>query len=76
VYPVRAAREKRRGERAAGGHQLERELEIVAGGEKIELNPFTESIVLNTLVGLLGSLRGLNMNAEVRVVVKPKAGRE
>ena len=55
---------------------MERELEIVAGGEKIELNPFTESIVLNTLVGLLGSLRGLNMNAEVRVVVKPKAGRQ
>ena len=54
---------------------MERELEVMAGGEKVELNPFTESIVLNTLVGLLGSLRGVNMNAEVRVVVKPKAAR-
>jgi hypothetical protein len=54
---------------------MERELEIVAGGEKIELNPFTESIVLNTLVGLLGSLRGVNMDGEVRLVVKPKARR-
>ena len=54
---------------------MERELEIVAGGEKIDLNPFTESIVLNTLVGLLGSLHGVDMNGEVRVVVKPKARR-
>ena len=54
---------------------MERELEIMAGGEKIELNPFTERIVLNTLVGMLGSLRGVDMNAEVRLVVKPKARR-
>ncbi|MCX7039321.1 MAG: hypothetical protein NT005_09355 [Spirochaetes bacterium] len=54
---------------------MERELEIMAGGEKIELNPFTESIVLNTLVGMLGSLRGVDMNAEVRLVVRPKARR-
>ena len=54
---------------------MERVLEIVAGGEKVDLNPFTERIVLNTLVGMLGSLRGVDMNAEVRVVVKPKAGR-
>ena len=52
---------------------MERELEIVAGGEKIDLNPFTENIVLNTLVGLLGSLRGVDMNAEVRVAVRPRA---
>lgn len=55
---------------------MERELEIVAAGGKIELNPFTEAVVLNTLVGLLGSLRGVDMNAEVRIVVKPKARRE
>jgi hypothetical protein len=54
---------------------MERELEIVAAGEKIELNPFTESIVLNTLVGMLGSLRGVDMNAVVRLVVRPKARR-
>lgn len=52
---------------------MEREIEIVAGGRRIELNPFSEAIVVNTLVGLLGSLKGVSTEAEIRLVLKPRA---
>jgi len=54
---------------------MERDIEIVAAGEKVELNPFAEAIVVNTLVGLLGSLKGIAMDGEIRLVLKPKARR-
>jgi len=54
---------------------MERDIEIVAAGGKVELNPFAEAIVINTLVGLLGSLKGMNLDGEVRIVLKPKARR-
>ena len=54
---------------------MEREIEIIAAGQKIELNPFSEAIVINTLVGLLGSLKGVKTDSEIRVTMKPKARR-
>jgi hypothetical protein len=54
---------------------MERDIEIMAAGQKVELNPFAESIVVNTLVGLLGSLKGVTLDGEVRIVLKPKARR-
>jgi hypothetical protein len=53
---------------------VEREVQIVCGGQAIELNPFTTRIVLNTLLGLLGSLHGVDTNAEIHLTVKPKGG--
>ncbi len=54
---------------------MEREIEIVSAGQKIELNPFSETVVINTLVGLLGSLKGVKTDAEIRLVLRPKARR-
>jgi hypothetical protein len=52
---------------------MEHEVEIVAAGRKVELNPFTESIVANTIAGLLGSLKGVDLGREVSIALKPKA---
>jgi hypothetical protein len=54
---------------------MEYEVEIVAAGRKVEMNPFAESIVGNTLAGLLRSLKGVDLDKEIRLVLKPKAGR-
>lgn len=54
---------------------MDREIEIVAAGQKIELNPFSEAIVINTLVGLLGSLKGVATDGEIRLVLRPTARR-
>ena len=67
VYPAAAAKEKRRDQ------GMEHEVEIVAAGRKVELNPFTESIVANTIAGLLGSLKGVDLGREVSIALKPKA---
>jgi hypothetical protein len=52
---------------------MEHDLEIVAAGRKIDLNPFAQSIVSSTLAGLLGALKGIDLGTEIRVVLKPKA---
>jgi hypothetical protein len=52
---------------------MEHDVEIVAGGRKIELNPFAESIVSSTIAGLLGALKGIDLGTEIRVVLKPNA---
>ena len=54
---------------------MEHDIEIVAAGKKVELNPFAESIVVNTLAGLLGSLKDVKLDGEIRVVLKPKSRR-
>ena len=54
---------------------MEHEVEIVASGQKIELNPFAESIVVNVMAGLLKSLKGVSLDKEVRVVLRPKPRR-
>jgi hypothetical protein len=54
-------------------NSMEHEVEILAAGQKVELNPFAESIVVNVVAGLLKSLKGVNLDKEVRVVLKPKA---
>jgi hypothetical protein len=54
---------------------MEHEVEIMAAGRKVELNPFAESIVGSTLAGLLRSLKGVDLDKEIRLVLKPKAGR-
>jgi hypothetical protein len=75
VYPAAVAREKGHLGRRAGRKGMERDIEIVAAGEKVELNPFSEAIVINTLVGLLGSLKGVKTDSEIHVVLRPKRTR-
>jgi len=48
---------------------MDRKMEIVSGGERVELNGFSQRIVLGTLLGLLGSLHGVDPGAELRVTI-------
>ncbi len=50
---------------------MERSLEILSGGKKVPLNGFARKVVLNTLLGLLGSLHEVDPEAEIRVTIKP-----
>ncbi len=50
---------------------MERDLEIVAGGKKVWLNGFVKTIVLNTVLALLGSLHDVEMESELRITVGP-----
>jgi hypothetical protein len=49
---------------------MARNVEITAGGNKVVLNEFTEKIVLNTLLGLIGSLHDVDPDREIRIVIK------
>jgi hypothetical protein len=51
---------------------MARSVEIVAGGDTVDLNEFTAKIVLNTLLGLLGSLHGVEIDKEIRIVIPAK----
>jgi hypothetical protein len=48
---------------------MERELQLVVGGARVPLNDFAHRVVLNTLLGLLGSLRDVDTSQEIRIVV-------
>jgi hypothetical protein len=52
---------------------MEREIQIQSGGRAIELNAFSQSIVSTTIVALVGSLRGVDPEGEIRIVVKAAA---
>ena len=49
---------------------MDREIEILSAGKKVELNAFAERIVLSTLLGLLESLQGVGAGEEIRVTIK------
>jgi hypothetical protein len=51
---------------------MARSVEIVADGSRVDLNEFTGNIVLNTLLGLLGSLHDVDTDKEIRVVIPAK----
>ncbi len=48
---------------------MARSVEIVAGGSTVNLNEFTEKIVVNTLLGLLGSLHDVDPDKEIRILI-------
>jgi hypothetical protein len=48
---------------------MERDLSITSGDELVGLNGFVKRIVLNTLLGMLGSLHDLNTNQEIRITI-------
>ena len=52
---------------------MARNVEILAGGSKVSLNEFTEKIVLNTLLGLVGSLHDVEVDQEIRIVIPRSA---
>ncbi len=50
---------------------MDREIQIESGGKRVELNQFSHRVVVNTILGLVGSLHDVDPNAELRIVVKP-----
>jgi len=50
---------------------MPRDLQIVSAGKKVPLNEFATKVVLNTLVGLVGSLSDVDMGAEIVITLKP-----
>ncbi len=48
---------------------MARSVEIIAGGSPVEMNEFTQKIVLNTLLGLLGSLHDVDLDKEIRILI-------
>jgi hypothetical protein len=49
---------------------MERQIQIESQGRPVELTEFPRSNVLNTIVALVGSLRGVDPDGEIRIVVK------
>lgn len=49
---------------------MDRDIEVEASGRRVELNAFARSIVRNTVVALVGSLRDVDPDGEIRIVVK------
>ncbi len=50
---------------------MERELKLEVDGKAVVLNAFSRKIVLNTFLGLVGSLHDVDLGKEIRIVVKP-----
>jgi hypothetical protein len=51
---------------------MDREINVESNGRAVELKGFAASIVANTVVALVGSLRDVDPDGEIRVVVKAK----
>jgi hypothetical protein len=50
---------------------MSHDLQIVSAGKKVPLNEFARKVVLNTLMGLLGSLSDVDMGGEILITLKP-----
>ena len=50
---------------------MDRELELHCAGKRVAMNRFTRSVVLNTLLGLLRSLKGVEADAEITLRLAP-----
>ena len=50
---------------------MQHDLQIVSAGKKVPLNKFARKVVLNTLMGLVGSLSDVDMGAEILITLKP-----
>ena len=48
---------------------MERELQILSGGDEVPMNAFAKKVVLKTLLGLLGSLHDIDPAREIRIVI-------
>jgi hypothetical protein len=54
---------------------VERELQVLSGGEPVRMNGFVKKIVLNTLLAMIGSLDDVDTDEELRIVIGPASDR-
>ncbi len=52
---------------------MERELSIINGGDLVGLNAFAKAIVTSTILGMLASLRDVDVQREIRITIAPAA---
>lgn len=52
-----------------GGFVLERTITIIVGGKKVNLNPFVKRAGVNVIMGLLKSLRDVNVDEEISITI-------
>jgi hypothetical protein len=50
---------------------MDRELELNCGGKRVPMNRFTRDIILNTVLGLVRSLKGVEADAEITLRLGP-----
>jgi len=50
---------------------MDREIELQCAGQRVPMNRFAKAVVLNTLLGLLQTLKGLDPEAEITLRVGP-----
>ena len=48
---------------------MARDLSILNGGELVGLNDFVKDIVTNTILGMLGALRDIDVSREIRITI-------
>lgn len=54
---------------------MERELSIMNGDELVGLNGFVKRMVLNTLLGMMRSLHGVDVDREIRITISAAENR-
>ncbi len=54
---------------------MERELSIMCGTDQVGLNEFARAIVTSTILGMLGSLRDVDVEREIRITISARAGK-
>lgn len=48
---------------------MEREISLVNGDKRVDLNKFTKGIVTSTILGMLQSLRGVDVEREIHIII-------
>jgi hypothetical protein len=50
---------------------MDRELELDCAGKRVPMNRFTRAVILNVVLGLLRTLKGVEVDAEIRLRLGP-----
>ena len=50
---------------------MDRDLDLACGGKRVPMNRFTRAVVLNTVLGLVRSLKGVEADAEITLRLGP-----
>lgn len=50
---------------------MDRDIELRVGEERIPLNIFAKQVILGGLLGMLGALKGVDLQQGIRIEVRP-----
>ena len=49
---------------------MEREISVMNGDERVDLNAFAKGIVTSTILGMLRALRGVDVEREIHITIQ------